>query len=911
MPGSAGGGGLPSPWEWVDPVYDAGAAFRQLGEGGGFVLRRGEKATPVSLLSPAIPVVPFRRYTVILDLQRAPESPVSVFVRALQGRSSDPQPEEPHFQKSWTLSDTTQTTIELPVIIREKNTTLRLEIGLAGDAVGEVAVSGIRLAGGDYRPVHLPPDAPPDFSGVYATEVAAARSPVTLKVEKQNGIAALMLNGAPAAPIFYNSPLSSLPTNGSNHAFGKAGVRFHVRPVLGEGIVELRGKTVWQGPGKYDFQHIDEQIEKVLREAPGAFIILNLMADPYADWGNDKPDEIVQNQLGEPGIGGAHLRRWGGGAPDPAKERFLPSIHSKLLREDMKTYLAAVVRHVENSPYRNVVVGYGIQGMNDMQFVPWAHWQKEKLDDYSPAAVAAFREWLVKRYENDVDRLRAAWGRDDVTFETAAIPAAERRRADGLFLDWKADADLADFHRFYAEAPIELMDDLARAVKEASGGGKTVQVYHAGGMTSGPAAAQLGRLLESRWIDLTQAPADYWVRLPGQPGGLQATWGSLLLHGKLFLTEQDWRSVRNPSRGWETDFSVGRAESAPGTAEMIRRETGMVLARGQGTWFLDLEKGAFDDSTIMRAVTEAQKAGDALAANPSLPPADVGVFYSERSFDYLTNPGANPYRWFVLRRGRPDWDTSGVPYHIFLQSDLANPSLPDLKVCVFAMAQAISPAERAAIEERKSGGRTLVFFHAPGWVGAEDPAAAISEVTGIHVRALGERPLEGEWAAGDSPLLKGLRGTFGDRGVSGTYPADAVSGPAFAVDDPDAVPLAYYKGTKDVAIAAKQHDGWLAIYCGVPKMPAQFFHNVAAVSGAWCAAAPHDAAFVSDRIATLHAILPGKKQIRLRQPARVTDLHSDGLVSESAAVIEFEAEPGETRWFLLDPPTATSKSEAP
>jgi hypothetical protein len=470
-------------------------------------------------------------------------------------------------------------------------------------------------------------------------------------------------------------------------------------------------------------------------------------------------------------------------------------------------------------------------------------------------------------------------------------------------MDWRNNRDVADFNRFYTEASIELLDSLARAVREASGNRKWVQIYNAGGMVSGPAAYHLGRLLRSDSIQITQAPADYWVRPPGFPGGLQCTWGSLTLHNKLFLTEQDWRSIRTKPYDPMGNIVLGRAPSAMGTAAMIRRETGMTLARGQGTWFFDLERWAFDDMTIMSAVKEAQNAGDSVIGDMTRPDPDVAIFYGERSSDYLSIPTANPYRWYVMRRGRPDWDTSGVPYDIFIQSDLTHPDLPDYKIYAFVLAQHISEQEREVIESLKKRGKTLVFFHAPGWVGAEDPAAVISEITGITVGAVGERPLEGEWVdRADDPLLDGLHGFFGDRGVlDSSYPAEQVTAPVFEVLDSSSRPLALYKDTSHIACAVKQHDGWTAVYCGVPKLPAQFLNNLAKSAGAWVAGEAYDAIYANRHMLTIHARHPGQKTIQLREPSKVVDLTTREVLHEATDRLSLDMEYGETRWFRLEP----------
>ena len=55
--------------------------------------------------------------------------------------------------------------------------------------------------------------------------------------------------------------------------------------------------------------------------------------------------------------------------------------------------------------------------------------------DYSPQAVAAFREWLAKRYGGDLAKFRAAWGLGSFG-EAAGVPPEDRLARPVAFLDW-------------------------------------------------------------------------------------------------------------------------------------------------------------------------------------------------------------------------------------------------------------------------------------------------------------------------------------------------------------------------------------------------------------------------------------------------------------------------------------------
>lgn len=398
-------------------------------------------------------------------------------------------------------------------------------------------------------------------------------------------------------------------------------------------------------------------------------------------------------------------------------------------------------------------------------------------------------------------------------------------------------------------------------------------------------------------------PADYGIRLPGYPGGCDSVLDSMSLHSKLFLQEQDWRSFTRPTRFEGQDFSEGRADTAADHNAMVRRECGMMLARGHGATFFELSNGSFEHPDIMKGVAECVRTAAADLQWQGRPEADLAFFLGDTSDLYLTeNANAHAYLMRLTRRHRPQWDTSGVPYHLYLQSDLTDPRLPKYKVYVFLSPQYLSPEERNAVEKLKRDGHTLVFLHGPGLIGSADPAKTISTITGIKVKRLAEPQVyAGRWLTGISPLLKGLTGQFGDRPMNWPHCAKPASGLAFAVDDHAATPLATYRDNKEIAFAARDFGTWKSIYCAVPWLEADFIHNLAAWSQSWRVAAPHDAVYANQHLLTIHAMEPGLKRLTPRYPSKITDLTTGKVIAEKTDVFEIDMPFGQTRWFALEP----------
>ncbi len=736
-------------------------------------------------------------------------------------------------------------------------------------------------------PEELPPLEP-------ARERLAQRDRARVEVDRRANRPRLSIDGRPTPWAFYVGAFWR-PDHAQIGDFRDAGVRVYLMPlVLGRNVYGDRGP--WMGPGEYDFSEVDELLWRVLRVDPDGYVMFYMACDAYRDWGAEHPDDVTQDQNGLPAIVEMHPKRWGG-EPPVDRERYGPSLVSQRLREETAETLRRLVAHVESSEPGKAVIGYHVAGYNDGQWFQWARLTGDEihLADYCPAAIASFREWLRRRYEGDVQALRDAWNRDDVTFETAGPPEFERYWADGWLLDAASDGDIADWTRFYSEGPAETVMFLSDVIKQASGRRVLCGTYYEDITCNSANHIALGRFLEDDALDFFAGPAAYGIRMAGYQGAVRSVFGSTLLHGRTFLTEQDWRSWHSVPRTAAQNFSWGRAETAEIHNAMVWRECGMMLAFGLGTWWYDMSGGWFADEGIMAGIAEAMRAfeRDLTIAEP--PRADLAVIVSEDSSHWVAPKMGGQFRYTGVLSQIHELNLSGVPYRVYLQSDLGNPQMLQHRAYLFLNPYRISDPERAAIEQLKGEGRTLIFVHAPGVVGTDDPADAISAITGIQVQALPDQPdlnaiVEAE---GDHPAVDGL--------TAGVSLPGAIRGPAFGVVDDAATPLATYQQGDAVAVAAKDLGGWRSVFVGSPCLTAEFANKLARWAGCWVAAEPGNAVYASQRIITLHGIFSGPVTLTLAEPSRVTEITTGEVLAENAAQVTVDIERAQTRWFYLDP----------
>lgn len=754
-------------------------------------------------------------------------------------------------------------------------------------------------------PEPLPPPEP-------ALERLRRREPALAERRVVDGRVRFFLDGRPAELSLHVTPFPH-PADAHVADFRRAGVKLHLVPlVLGRRVYGDFGP--WLGKDAFDWAEVDERLMRILRVDPDAYVMFYLATDPYPKWGEEHPDSVVRDQHGRKVVVRMHPSGWGRD-PDPDengyRERWGPSYVSADLRRDTQDALRQLVRHVQSSLPGKAVAGYHIGGGGDVQFFHWAGFApgttepgaaNYHLADYSPAAQDAFRDWLRRKYGSDA-ALRAAWNRAGVTLDAATIPSGERRLARGFFFDATTDEDIADYNRFYSEGVAETIHGYARVIKQEAGGRKLVSTYWEDAAANVDSHFATARMLQSPDIDFLAGPTDYGVRMPGEVGAAHSVWGSLMLHDRAWVSEQDFRSWFSEPLNPTTDHDVGRATSAADHNNMVRRDSGMMLAFGQGAWWYEMAGGWFADAGIMAGVAEARAAFARDLATRGRPRADVAVFISERSLDYLKfEPGSlNYFRHAATVRQIRELNRSGVPYRVFLQSDLDHPALPDATLYLFLNAHCIEPGEWSAIQKLKRDGKTLCFVHAPGVikpgnVGAATPAEAIERVTGIRVRELGGDVPMGVLAPPESPDAKP---PFPLAGMEMSVWSGR--GPAFAVDDPRATPLGVFDDATTAAAAWRDFGDWRGVFFGGIGLSDALLHALARHSGAWVAAAPGDATFANQHFFTIHALYDSEKTLHFPQRSRVIDLTSGETLAASADTLKIHMKRGETRWFQLQP----------
>jgi hypothetical protein len=203
-----------------------------------------------------------------------------------------------------------------------------------------------------------------------------------------------------------------------------------------------------------DFSYTDGLLDRFISVDPKATFILRFYDTPPAGWtrGAAIPvDELIWFDDGTKGP---------------------PSLASAYVWEHYQTSLRRMIHRYESGPYGPRILAY--HACNSSEWFGPGY--RENGADNSPANQRAFQTWLKRHYPSH-QALADAWNRPGLTFEEAEIPKADAGRFPihgtgdiQAFYDFQTEKDWVDFSRYTSEATTQRVMDIARLIKEETGG---------------------------------------------------------------------------------------------------------------------------------------------------------------------------------------------------------------------------------------------------------------------------------------------------------------------------------------------------------------------------------------------------------------------------------------------------------
>lgn len=571
-----------------------------------------------------------------------------------------------------------------------------------------------------------------------------------------------------------------------------------------------------------------------------------------------------------------------------------PSVCDDEFWGEARDLLSDFIRQIRSLPNASSVIGVHLD--RGEWFMP-----EGTGYDNSPAATNAFREWLKTRYVNDLVAFRAAWFDGAVSFSTVSIPEFTPSAEGEMFIRLnRRERRWVDYHLFLSDATFGRISDLAYAAKAASEGWFLVGVNY--GYTfewSHPASGHLslGKLLRTREVDFIAGPPSYRTREPGGAAPFPCPVDSLTLNGKLYISEEDFKTA---IRDYREPDDYNPVIKTPQALEAIHwRGTGSALAHGAGVMWMDLwGNGWLNTQTTWE---RASKASECLVTRMAAPLAapEVAIFIDERALAYLVDQKSFA---LLVQNVRESVMRSGLSAGFYLLSDLAHrENFPECKLYVFVNAWDIRPEHRQAIKNRlQRDGKTLFWLYCAGMFdNGREALERAREITGIAIK-----PQPFHSRSGTTVLRRRhpLAEAFGEEGLIGGAHID----PSYFAIPENAIVLGEYSQSGLPSFVMRSFDEdpdpskhWKSVFLGEPYVTPGLLRALGQVAGCHIWNYHEDVVHVRQPFLSIHTTGSGQRSVALPHNWEAYNLLTKEWETEDKNHIRFQAMDGATYQFLV------------
>jgi hypothetical protein len=674
----------------------------------------------------------------------------------------------------------------------------------------------------------------------------------------------------------------------------------------------IRPKVEWQ-----DFiDRLDQQITAMLRVRPESYFMIGMDLRVTAAWLKENPDALMLNRDGKV-------------IKEEIKPSGLVSYGSPKYLQVCYDFIDAVIDYINSKPYAGRVIGYYPYAcsQNDA-FIGGTYNNREikerdkmMVGDFNPGAIQLFREWLQQKYFS-VDKLQAAWRDSQVTFENAMPDGAALMAEDfpaGVFRDPVKSRSSIDYAQFFSTMIGNFYRKLAAHYKEKTHRKALVFMNYGAVLATLPIAFpggarihvnnnDLRHLLEDDNIDMFVQSMSYSSRNADDPMVVYQAIESINLHNKMYLFDYDARTIASGI------LKYGRHRSQHESEAIIKRDLSWVMMKNGGAWLADMSTAGWRDWVGYRQpwfstpeVTKpTREVIELFAKSTAIPKKSISeiavvVDLETPAYEDGLNVGYI-YRSLITQNLWYEMTKLGAPYDIILKSDLANPQTrQDYKMYLMMNPFHLDDAERATINQLKRGGKTLVWFYAPGYISDDGlDVAGIRAMTGMHVqqKPVAKEQLQMQVASAAHPLTAHLeKSTFTPNNYAGITEA----GPVFYVDDSKAQALAFYPDGR-TAWAARDFGDWKSIYAAVPLLNTQAFRNIAKYAGVHLYVDEDVVMGADNRFLMFTNGYENARtlQVQLPQVKTVKDAFTGEVIAQGQKYFSLEMDTPQTRILLLE-----------
>lgn len=493
--------------------------------------------------------------------------------------------------------------------------------------------------------------------------------------------------------------------------------------------------------------------------------------------------------------------------------------------------------------------------------------------DGSMPMTVRFRRFLHEKY-----------GRDFPDAEVPSMDARLRLDVDGTWRDPAKSRRTIDYFECLNRVIVENLGHYAGLVKQESDGRLPTLAFY-GYISDWDWAVEcdhraVSAALGLKGLDMLSAPHTYRRRGLGEDGQMRTYAASVACHGKFFISEGDDRTHLEAQKAKPDGY--GHAKTPADTQALLWREFGMSVTHGAGLWFMDIGKENFRDPGILDVVARVRRASELSLRHDRAHVSEVAVVSNPESEFYLgyrrTEANNVSYASYVDQMAA--FHRAGAPFDWYVADDLDVVVRRGYKVVVFLDCQYLTARQEALVARLKSGGRTLVFVHATGYV---------SE-TGLS------RPRM-ERVCGVAMKPETVRGIVAETGVcAGLYQRGL-----FIPAEGEALACGFGNLADVPVVVRKRQEGHTSVFASIPRLSSDLLRRLYRDAGVHVYT-DQDVVLSANRAwLMLHTNHADDYEIRLpRRCRRVVDVTTDTVVATGTDRFTRPLPKFATAVFLLD-----------
>lgn len=695
------------------------------------------------------------------------------------------------------------------------------------------------------------------------------------EVKLYNSKPTLFIGGKPHFPMAF---LSYYPKQYRYKRMHEAGMNFFSLSItLGDGFyagyrqgkVSLGKKGIWDAPGKIDYDLFDQSILEIVEVAPDAYIFPRIYCDAPGWWSSFHPAEVNRS------FSGAPQRQ---------------SFSSLVWRQEISEILRNIVRHIWNSSYAAKIVGIHVTAGETEESVPhnWAG-----PCDYSIVSKKRFRQWLLKKYNQNDGQIKFLFNKD---IDEIEVPTPEERDKclGNTFYNPEISRLAIDYQFFKCDEIVDSLETLCKAVKDESEGKLFTGVFYGYTLAEWRDHYALHKILRSPYIDFLSctngagkntAIGDHDMHFITETDSIQKA-------GKLFYYEADtrtsmskWISQLQPEIDPYNEYDLPNwlgPDTVEKSTELLKAVFSRVICTGSANWWFDLWGGWYDHEKIQSQFKEMQKIGDESIHLPRESVAEVCVLVSEKS---LLHVAASTRKNTWVGSQMHHLGKIGTPYDIFLIDDLKTLDSSKYKLFIFLNAIFLDQETRLTVQEKCAKNEcTLMWMYAPGLINENISVDQVSSLVNMEIKLLDKNP-ETE-----------IKISFKDQ-IS-TYKSAEISPFVFISSGADTAIGQTEHGY--VVLGEKKEKNYTTILCCAPPVPWSFIQYAAMKAGVHIYSTEGNVVYANQSYLSVSSLTPGRKKISLPGDCQLVELFSNsGNTYKFSKEHEIDFSAGSCRFFKV------------